>query len=107
MIFFTCIFLGAFAVLRTAVINCVMSVCPSVCAPTGGIFIKFDIRGYFRKYVEIIRGPASSVVIRSGDRIPVGGEIFRLSRPALDPSQPSVKRVPGLYRGKSTAGAYC
>jgi len=28
-----------------------------------------------------------------------GDEIFRLSRPALRPTQPSVKWVPGLSRG--------
>jgi hypothetical protein len=35
------------------------------------------------------------------------GEIFRLSRPALGPTQPPVQCVPGLSWGKSTAGACC
>jgi len=30
---------------------------------------------------------------------PGGDEIFRLSRPALGPTQPPVKWVPDLYRG--------
>jgi hypothetical protein len=30
---------------------------------------------------------------------PCGGEIFRTSRPALGPTQPSVQWVPGLSRG--------
>ena len=35
------------------------------------------------------------------------GEIFRLSRPTLGPTQPPVQWVPGLSRGLSTAGACC
>jgi len=38
---------------------------------------------------------------------PGGDEIFRLSRPALGPTQPPVKWVPGLSRGYSAAGACC
>jgi len=36
-----------------------------------------------------------------------GDEIFCPSRPAMGPTQPPVKWVPGLYRGESVAGACC
>jgi len=50
-------------------------------------------------------GPGSSVGITTGYGLdgpgsnPGGDEIFRLSRPALGPTQPPVKRVPDLSRG--------
>jgi len=49
-------FLGMFAKLRKATINFVMPVCPSVCmeklAPTGRIFMKFDIPLFFKNLLR-------------------------------------------------------
>jgi len=69
-----------------------------------------DIRQGFLSVTVSDIGPGSSVGIatdyglnRPGSN-PGGDEIFRPSRPALGPTQPTVKRVPGLSRGLSAAG---
>ena len=59
----------------------------------------------FKPLVQFYCGPGSSVGIAtdcgldcSGSN-PGGDEIFHPSRPALEPNQPPVQWVPGLYRG--------
>ena len=72
-------------------------------------FTKTDTKLYFLK--EFWAGIAQSVyrlamgcTIR-GSNPGEGQDFLHLSRPALWPTQPSVKWVPGLLRGEKAAGA--
>ena len=61
-------------------------VCVCVCGPGSSVGIATDYG---------LDGPGSN---------PGGDEIFRQSRPALRPTQPPLKWVPGLSRGKVRPG---
>ena len=49
-------------------------------------------------------GIATDYGLDSPGSNPGGDEIFRLSRPSLEPTQPPVKWVPGLSWGKARPG---
>ena len=74
------------------------------------IYIKIPKFIYIYIYIYI-RGPGRTVGMATDYGLdgpgsnPGGDEIFRPSRPALRPTQPPVKRVPGLFLGSSAAGA--
>ena len=75
----------------------------------------FTLTFHFPEYRNLLvfGGPGSSVGIATDYGLdgpgsnPGGDEIFRPFRPALGPTQPTVKWVTGLSRGKSVAGACC
>jgi hypothetical protein len=65
----------------------------------------FYINLHLQPSISLYGGPGSSVGIATDYGLdgpssnPVGDEIFRPSRPALEPTQPPVKWVPDLSRG--------
>ena len=66
--------------------------------------------GILQHYITAEFGPGSSVDIATDYGLdgpgsnPGGDEIFRPSRPALEPTQPPVKWVPGFPEGKLRSG---
>jgi len=83
--------------------NHLLQLCPKVVKHS--VYIYKVYRKYTYIYIYIQCGVGSSVDIATDYGLdgpgsnPVGDEIFRPSRPVLGPTQPSVKRVPGLSRG--------
>ena len=68
--------------------------------------LKFKYFPQIWNFTDYVSGPGSSVGIATDYGLddpgsnPGGDEIFRTSRPALGPTQPPVKWVPCLSRGK-------